>query len=559
VTLLSIFSELTYQTMIYDLINTLNILILLQSSLSIQDLSSKPTTTSSTIARLLYQPPSCPSNIAIDCGVSPCTYTPCYHPNVICRENNCGGCSAIFFDLITGQQLTDRECNTLPTIPNNNNNAAATTTEPPVAVTTKPSIPITTKAPIVTTVNGTVIVNTKNGTTSTTESEGEEGYEYEYPQQVDQYQKTRDNYGVNLNDEMIDIGRDLVNYGDLDINIAWPYTLQALSVSNPHSKIIKSSVPCTPPNKNDTNAIPCITVNTTNGTTMYYQVISTEEIGDDPVVNDYTIDNVQKTRDNMGLNLNDEVVDIGRDLINYGTLHYNMVPVSPHSSPLTASNAIDPEGINNYKVQKVDVTPQIDLKSTPSPNSPPTIGCPPDEKICPDGTVVFRELMNYCQFAPCPIPTPSAPQLVPQTQSAKQTDQNQLTPIITPCIAKGDRSDNKQCGQDMDCCGDGICDINRRCVHTPSNIGNNNINNNELFNNNELEMMENDNKSEINQMTRKIIIIIVVLLVIVLCVILPLLYWFYCKKCTLPTTKVEARREILNEIQISHNNGDNDK
>mmetsp|Transcript_34223 Transcript_34223/g.30035 ORF Transcript_34223/g.30035 Transcript_34223/m.30035 type:complete len:531 (-) Transcript_34223:109-1701(-) len=480
-----------------------------------------PTTPSPSISRLLFQAPPCSNNV--ECITSPCNYLSCpAYPRAICREWNCGGCTAIFLDHITGAQLSPGQCNPPHTRQN-------TTAEPEE-------------------------VAGGGGGWEEGGGGGEEGYEYEYPQQVDQYQKTRDNYGVNLNDEMIDIGRDLINYGDLDINVAWPYDLQ--SVSNSLHQVDASACDT---NENDTNILPCITVNGSNGTTLYYQLRSTEEIGDDPVVNDYTIDNVQKTRDNMGLNLNDEVVDIGRDLINYGTLHYNMVPVSPHSSPLTASNAVDPEGINNYKVLKVDDPTLTIPKSTPSPNETPTIGCPPDEKICPDGTVVFRELMNYCQFAPCPIPTPSAPQLVPQTQSAKQTDQNQLTPIITPCIAKGDRSDNKQCGQDMDCCGDGICDINRRCVHTPSNIGNNNINNNELFNNNELEMMENDNKSEINQMTRKIIIIIVVLLVIVLCVILPLLYWFYCKKCTLPTTKVEARREILNEIQISHNNGDNDK
>merc|ERR1712039_270622 len=48
--------------------------------------------------------------------------------------------------------------------------------------------------------------------------------------------------------------------------------------------------------------------------------------GDDPVHNEYTIDNIQKTRDNMGLNLNDEMVDIGNDLINYGRLHIHVLP-----------------------------------------------------------------------------------------------------------------------------------------------------------------------------------------------------------------------------------------
>lgn len=37
-----------------------------------------------------------------------------------------------------------------------------------------------------------------------------------------------------------------------------------------------------------------------------------------------TVDNLQNVHDNNGLNLNDEMIDVGRDLINYGSFNVNI-------------------------------------------------------------------------------------------------------------------------------------------------------------------------------------------------------------------------------------------
>ena len=511
--------------------------------MSSNSITSNP---SNTIARL-YQPAPCSDGNTINCiGVSPCTYTNCpAYPDAICRDDNCGHCSAIFYDSTTGAELTYRQCifNRLPlpaitSAPKTTTKAPAamTATKAPGAGATSPTIltPATNATIIITNANGTIIKAAPQGlwpgqrptTTESPEGEGgeegggEEGYEYEYPQQVDQYQKTRDNYGINLNDEMIDIGRDLINYGDLDIDVAWPYTLQGLSNALKGQKIIRAKVPCTPSN---TTKPPCIRVNTTNGT-IYYQVVSTEEIGDDPVVNDYTIDNVQKTRDNMGLNLNDEVVDIGRDLINYGTLHYRMVPVSEVGSNLYGKDP--PSSQLGVFTAPMPVPGEDDVISP----------CAQDEKICEDGSAVFRVSVNNCEFTPCPTdilsntpqdphnPNPN-PNPIPVPQSAKsQTMEQQLADeLIIPCIL----DDERKCGEDADCCGDGICDINGACVKN---------------------MEFEDGRRSSKEMMGKLILIGVVLGIIVFCV-LPLLYWCYCKQCKLPNSETAPKREILDDVE----------
>lgn len=53
------------------------------------------------------------------------------------------------------------------------------------------------------------------------EDETNEGPSIGKSKTVDNLQNVHDNNGLNLNDEMLDIGRDLINYGSFNVNICW--------------------------------------------------------------------------------------------------------------------------------------------------------------------------------------------------------------------------------------------------------------------------------------------------------------------------------------------------
>ncbi len=233
------------------------------------------------------------------------------YPNAICYDDYCHGCSAKFVNLVNGKQLSFAECN-------------------PRTLIFIPTLEIDTD----------------------TDSDNDNDTDVDILTEVDQYQKTRDNYGLNLNDEMIDIGRDLINYGDLEVAVDMPlHNILSSELNNDIETVDDALYPI------PKIAEPCVQVGKCNSTTG--DVI----FGDDPVANKYTIDNLQKTRDNLGLNLNDEMVDIGpscigRDLINYGKLHMH-IHVVPSDRGRDALVTDEESQVQLQQEYKVDTSKQV--------------------------------------------------------------------------------------------------------------------------------------------------------------------------------------------------------
>ena len=90
-------------------------------------------------------------------------------------------------------------------------------------------------------------------------------------------------------------------------------------------------------------------------------------------------------------------------------------------------------------------------------------------------------------------------------------------------------NNERHCDQDLDCCGDGICDIDGYCINN--------------------DMTENKNEK---MFTMEIITKMIFFGIFVLFGLgaLLLLYCYYCKQCALPRNKIEARKEIFDDVEI---------